>query len=164
MNKVDRPDARVEEVVNEVYELFLDLDADEEQIEFPIVYTNAKAGWASVDPDVEGTDLRPLLELLISRVPAPVYEEGHPLQARVTNLDADAYVGRLALCRVHQGRSARAAGGVVPPRRLDREPQGGRALRELRACCGFPPTRRGRVRSSPLPDPGDHHWRDDRRP
>ena len=107
VNKVDRPDARVGEVVNEVYELFLDLDADEEQIEFPIVYTNAKAGWASLDPEVEGKDLRPLLELLISRVPAPVYEEGHPLQARVTNLDADAYVGRLALCRVHQGTITR---------------------------------------------------------
>ena len=107
VNKVDRPDARVAEVVDEVYELFLDLDADEEQIEFPIVYTNAKAGWASFDPEVEGSDLRPLLELLVSRVPAPVYEEGHPLQARVTNLDADAYVGRLALCRVHQGTITR---------------------------------------------------------
>ena len=119
MNKVDRPDARVSEVVDEVYELFLDLDADEEQIEFPIVYTNAKAGWASLDPEVEGSDLRPLLELLLGRrVPAPEYEEGHPLQARVTNLDADPYVGRLALCRVHQGEHrARPAGGVVPARR-----------------------------------------------
>jgi GTP-binding protein len=103
VNKVDRPDARIAEVVNEVYELFLDLDADEEQIEFPIAYTNAKAGWASRDAGVEGTDLRPLLELLVERIPAPAYEEGHPLQARVTNLDADPYVGRLALCRVHQG-------------------------------------------------------------
>ena len=163
VNKVDRPDARVEEVVNEVYELFLDLDADEEQIEFPIVYTNAKAGWASVDPEVEGTDLRPLLELLISRVPAPVYEEGHPLQARVTNLDADAYVGRLALCRVHQGSDhARAAGGVVPPRRVDRESQGGRALRELgpgaRAGRGGRPRRDHRPRRHPR----DHDRRDDR--
>jgi GTP-binding protein len=103
VNKVDRPDARMGEVVNEVYELFLDLDADEEQIEFPIVYTNAKAGWASMEEGVEGTDLRPLLDLLVERVPAPLYEEGHPLQARVTNLDADSYVGRLALCRVHEG-------------------------------------------------------------
>ena len=107
VNKVDRPDARVGEVLDEIYELFLDLDADEEQIEFPIVYTNAKAGWASNDPEVEGSDLRPLLDLLVSRVPAPVYEEGHPLQARVTNLDADSYVGRLALCRVHQGSITR---------------------------------------------------------
>jgi GTP-binding protein len=103
VNKVDRPDARIGEVVDEVYELFLDLDADEEQIEFPIVYTNAKAGWASMEEGAEGTDLRPLLDLLVERVPAPVYEEGHPLQARVTNLDADSYVGRLALCRVHEG-------------------------------------------------------------
>jgi GTP-binding protein len=103
VNKVDRPDARIKEVVDEVYELFLDLDADEEQIEFPIVYTNAKAGWACLEEGVEGTDLRPLLDLLVERIPAPTYEAGHPLQARVTNLDADPYVGRLALCRVHQG-------------------------------------------------------------
>jgi GTP-binding protein len=103
VNKVDRPDARIADVVDEVYELFLDLDADESQIEFPIVYTNAKAGWAATEAGVEGRDLRPLLDLLIETVPAPSYEEGHPLQARVTNLDADSYVGRLALCRVHQG-------------------------------------------------------------
>src|SRR3954468_12632362 len=103
VNKVDRPDARIAEVVEEVYDLFLDLDADEEQIEFPIVYTNAKAGWASLEEGTEGEDLKPLFELLLERVPAPVYEEGRPLQARVTNLDADSYVGRLALCRVHQG-------------------------------------------------------------
>ncbi|MBN1529111.1 MAG: translational GTPase TypA [Thermoleophilaceae bacterium] len=122
VNKVDRPDARVGEVVDEVYELFLDLDADESQIEFPIVYTNAKAGWASLDPEGAGTDLRPLLELLLATVPAPEFQEGHPLQARVTNLDADPYVGRLALCRVHQGEIARGQqvawcrrdGSVVP--------------------------------------------------
>jgi GTP-binding protein len=103
VNKVDRPDARIGEVVDEVYELFLDLDADEAQIEFPIVYTNAKAGWASLTEGEEGTDLRPLLDLLVTTVPAPEYEEGHPLQALVTNLDASPYVGRLALCRVHNG-------------------------------------------------------------
>jgi GTP-binding protein len=103
VNKVDRPDARIGEVVNEVYELFLDLDADESQIEFPIVYTNARAGWAALEEGVEGTDLRPLLDLLVERIPAPEYEDGHPLQARVTNLEADPYVGRVALCRVHQG-------------------------------------------------------------
>jgi GTP-binding protein len=107
INKVDRPDARIAEVLDEVYELFLDLDADESQIEFPIVYTNAKEGWASVDYDpanpVDGTDLRPLFELLLEHVPAPVYEEGAPLQALVTNLDASSYVGRLALCRIHNG-------------------------------------------------------------
>src|SRR5215212_4694844 len=103
VNKVDRPDARIADVVDEIYELFLDLDADEEQIEFPIAYTNAKAGWASTVEGEEGSDLRPLFELLIDSIPAPEYDEGHPLQARVTNLDADPYVGRLALCRVHQG-------------------------------------------------------------
>ncbi len=103
VNKVDRPDARIAEVVDEVYELFLDLDADEEQIEFPIVYTNAKAGWASTEAGQEGSDLRPLLDLLVAHVPPPEYEEGRPLQALVTNLDASPYVGRLAICRVHNG-------------------------------------------------------------
>jgi GTP-binding protein len=103
VNKVDRPDARIAEVVDEVYELFLDLDADEEQIEFPIVYTNARAGWASLEAGVEGTDLAPLLDLLLERIPAPGYEPDHPLQAHVTNLDASEYVGRLALCRVRNG-------------------------------------------------------------
>ena len=106
VNKVDRPDARIDEVVDEVYELFLDLDADETQIEFPIVYTNAKAGQASLDPEFDPTqphDLQPLLDLLVSHVPAPEYDEGHPLQAHVTNLDASPYVGRLAICRVRNG-------------------------------------------------------------
>jgi GTP-binding protein len=103
VNKVDRPDARIGEVVDEVYELFLDLDADESQIEFPIVYTNARAGWSASEEGVEGTDLRPLFDLLVERIPAPEHDDGHPLQARVTNLDADPYVGRVALCRVHQG-------------------------------------------------------------
>jgi GTP-binding protein len=104
VNKVDRPDARITEVVDEVYELFLDLDADEEQIEFPIVYCNARAGHASLDdPDDLSDSLRPLMDLLVERIPAPAYEPGHPLQAQVTNLDASPYVGRLALCRVRQG-------------------------------------------------------------
>jgi GTP-binding protein len=103
VNKVDRPDARIREVVDEVYELFLDLDADDEQIEFPIVYTNAKAGWAATEEGAEGEDLRPLFELIVGTVPPPTFEAGHPLQALVTNLDASPYVGRLALCRVHEG-------------------------------------------------------------
>jgi GTP-binding protein len=105
VNKVDRPDARIEAVVNEVYELFLDLDADESQIEFPIVYCNAKAGRASLVPDPDGLepDLRPLLDLVLEHIPPPEYADGHPLQALVTNLDASQYVGRLALCRVAQG-------------------------------------------------------------
>src|SRR3954453_19876287 len=85
INKVDRPDARIAEVIDEVYELFLDLDANEEQIDFPIVYTNARAGWASMDVEVEGSDLKPLFELLLDRIPAPTYKEGHGLQALVTN-------------------------------------------------------------------------------
>jgi GTP-binding protein TypA/BipA len=103
INKVDRPDARIAEVVDEVYELFLDLDADSEQIDFPIVYTNAKAGWAALEEGTEGTDLSPLLDLMLEKIPAPEYDPDHPLQAHVTNLDASPYVGRLALCRVHNG-------------------------------------------------------------
>jgi GTP-binding protein TypA/BipA len=109
INKVDRPDARVAEVVDEVYELFLDLDADEHQIEFPIVYCNAKAGVASLhyEPDMGGIpdaqNLAPLLDLLLERIPAPTYDPEHPLQALVTNLDASPYVGRLAICRVRHG-------------------------------------------------------------
>jgi GTP-binding protein len=103
INKVDRPDARIGEVVDEVYELFLDLDADESQIEFPIVYTNARAGRASLDPSTEGTDLGPLLDLLLEHVPAPEHDPASPFQAHVTNLDASPYVGRLAICRVREG-------------------------------------------------------------
>ena len=103
VNKVDRPDARIAEVVDEVYELFIDLDADSEQIDFPIVYTNAKAGWASLEEGVEGTDLSPLMELMLEKIPAPEHDPEHPLQAHVTNLDASPYVGRLALCRIHNG-------------------------------------------------------------
>jgi len=104
VNKVDRPDRRVAEVIDEVYELFLELDADEEQFDFPIVYCDARAGQASLDPDVRGVDLRPLLDVVLARIPAPAYEPDHRLQALVTNLDASPYVGRLALCRVMQGR------------------------------------------------------------
>jgi GTP-binding protein TypA/BipA len=103
INKVDRPDARIAEVVDEVYELFLDLDADESQIEFPIVYTNAKAGLASLTEGEAGSDLSPLMDVLLERIPAPTHDPAHPLQAHVTNLDASPYVGRLALCRIRHG-------------------------------------------------------------
>jgi len=103
VNKVDRPDARIGEVVNEVYELFLDLDAHDQQIEFPIVYTNARAGWASLQEGAVGTDLGPLMDLLLEHIPAPLHDPEHPFQALVTNLDASPYVGRLALCRVRHG-------------------------------------------------------------
>jgi GTP-binding protein len=103
INKVDRPDARIAEVIDEVYELFLDLDAAEDQIDFPIVYCNARAGQAGTSVDALSDDLHPLMDLLVSHIPAPNYEEGTPLQALVTNLDASPYVGRLALCRVVNG-------------------------------------------------------------
>ncbi|HWV86059.1 MAG TPA: translational GTPase TypA [Capillimicrobium sp.] len=107
VNKIDRPDARIAEVVHEVEELFLDLDADEDQIDFPVVYTNAKAGTATLDPEVPGQDLTPLLDLLVETIPAPEYDADHPLQAQVTNLDASPYVGRLAICRIHHGTMRR---------------------------------------------------------
>ena len=103
VNKVDRPDARIPEVVHEVEELFLDLDADEHQIDFPILYANARAGKAGLKPGELADDLEPLFKTLVERIPAPSYEDDHPLQALVTNLDASPYVGRLALCRVRHG-------------------------------------------------------------
>jgi len=109
VNKVDRPDARAEVVVNEVYELFLDLDADENQIEFPIVYCNARAGRAGLAPEALAPDLAPLFEVLLDTVPPPGHDPEHPLQALVTNLDASPYVGRLALLRVRHGTLRKGA-------------------------------------------------------
>jgi len=109
VNKVDRPDARSEEVVNEVYELFLDLDADEHQIEFPIVYCNARAGKAGLKEDELADDLGPLVQTILETVPPPTYDPDFPLQALVTNLDADSYVGRLALCRIRHGTLRKGA-------------------------------------------------------
>jgi len=103
INKVDRPDARISEVVAEVEELFLDLDADENQIDFPILYACARDGWAANKEGEVGTTLTPLFEAILEHIPAPEYEAGHGLQALVCNLDASAYVGRLAICRVHNG-------------------------------------------------------------
>ncbi|MCX8251730.1 MAG: translational GTPase TypA [Dehalococcoidia bacterium] len=103
INKIDRADARIKEVVDEVYELFLDLDADDDQIDFPIVYTNARTGTSTTDTEMPGANLDPMFETIMSYIPAPTYEDDHPLQALVTNLDASLYVGRLALCRVRQG-------------------------------------------------------------
>ncbi len=108
INKVDRPDARIAEVVDEAYELFLDLDAAEDQIDFPIVYASAKAGRASLERPEDGgmpkeENLETLFETILSTIPAPSYDPSAPLQAHVTNLDASPYLGRLALCRVHNG-------------------------------------------------------------
>jgi len=116
VNKVDRSDARIAEVVHEVEELFLDLDADEDQIDFPIVYCNARTGRSSLDADDAGLreaggispdGLKTLFGVLIDHIPAPEYDEAHPLQALVTNLDASPYLGRLALTRVHHGTLVR---------------------------------------------------------
>jgi GTP-binding protein TypA/BipA len=109
VNKVDRPDSRAKEVVDEVYELFLDLDADEAQIEFPIVFCNARAGRAGFEPDELAPDLAPLVQTLLASVPPPSYDPEHPLQALVTNLDASPYVGRLALLRIHHGTLRKGA-------------------------------------------------------
>jgi len=169
VNKVDRPDARVEEVVHEVEELFLDLDANEDQIDFPIVYTNARAGTASLDPDpdAQGEDLGPLIDVLLERIPAPAYDPDHPLQAHVTNLDASPYVGRLALCRVRQGTIrrgqevawCRADGGVERARiselyvteALDRIDADEAGPGEIIAVAGFPDITIGET----LADPAD---------
>ncbi|MFE1321259.1 translational GTPase TypA [Kitasatospora phosalacinea] len=109
INKTDRPDARIDEVINETYDLFLDLDADEDQIEFPIVFACARDGVASLTKPENGTvpadsdNLEPFFSTILEHVPAPVYDEDAPLQAHVTNLDADNFLGRIALLRVEQG-------------------------------------------------------------
>src|SRR4051812_20770006 len=103
INKIDRSDARAPEVLDAVYELFMDLGADEHQIEFPVVYTNAKLGTATLDLATPGTDLRPLLDLLVRVTPPPVFTPGHPLQLLVTNLSANDYVGRMAVGRIWNG-------------------------------------------------------------
>ena len=108
LNKVDRPDARVKEVLDEVYELFLDLDATEEQIEFPVIYASGKHGWASKE-NRPGTNLIPLFDTIIERVAAPEYESDTDLQALVTNIDASPYLGRLAICRIINGTMAKGA-------------------------------------------------------
>jgi GTP-binding protein len=117
VNKVDRADARIAEVVHEVEELFLDLGADEHQIDFPILFANARAGWAATEPGREGVDLEPLFEAIVDRIPAPHYDPEMPLQALVSNLDASPYLGRLAICRVHNGTLRK--GSVVGWCRLD---------------------------------------------
>jgi GTP-binding protein len=134
INKVDRPDARIAEVVDEVYELFIDVGASEHQIEFPIVYCNARAGrsWLSVGEISDGGDLEPLFATILDAIPAPTYEVDHPFQALVTNLDASPYVGRLALCRTARSSRSRSPRCTWP-----------------RTLSGSPPTTRGPVTSSP---------------
>jgi GTP-binding protein len=108
INKTDRPDARIAEVIDETYELFMDLDATEDQIDFPIVYASGRDGKASLDKPENGAspdsaDLLPLFDTILNTIPAPTYAEGAPLQAHVTNLDASNFLGRIALCRIMQG-------------------------------------------------------------
>jgi GTP-binding protein len=103
INKIDRPDARIQEVLNEVYDLFIDLDATEEQLEFPVIYTNAKAGTATLNLDEESKDLKPLFDIVLETVPAPEGDSSAPLQLLVTNIDYNDYVGRLAIGRIFSG-------------------------------------------------------------
>ena len=138
VNKVDRPDARIAEVVDEVYELFIDLDADSEQIDFPIVYTNAKAGWASLEEGVEGTDLSPLLDLMLEQIPAPEYDPEAPAAG------ARHQPRRLALRRPpgalpgpQRDDPLRPADRLVPGRRHGRARRGLRALRDRGAGAGL---------------------------
>jgi len=125
VNKIDRSDARLAEVVDETYELFLDLEATEDQIEFPIVYVDARAGTATLDPDQPGTDLAPFFDVVLSHVPPPTYDAEAPLRVHVTNLDSSPYIGRIAVCRVASGTLRRGAAvawcrtdGSVHPARI----------------------------------------------
>jgi GTP-binding protein len=103
INKIDRPDRRIREVLNEIYDLFIDLDANEEQLEFPVIYTNAKAGIALTDPDGQGQDLAPLFETILAAIPAPAYDSEAPLQFLITNLDYSDYVGLIAVGKIVSG-------------------------------------------------------------
>ena len=125
VNKIDRSDARLAEVVDETYELFLDLEATEDQIEFPIVYVDARAGTATLVPDQPGTDLAPFFDVVLSHVPPPTYDAEAPLRVHVTNLDSSPYIGRIAVCRVASGTLRRGAAvawcrtdGSVHPARI----------------------------------------------
>lgn len=109
VNKIDRSDARLVEVVDETYELFLDLEATEKQIDFPIVYTDARLGTATTDPDTPGTDLSPFFEVVLKHVPPPAFDADAPLRVHVTNLDASPYLGRIAVCRIDSGVLRRGA-------------------------------------------------------
>ena len=111
INKIDRPDARCDEVIDEVYELFIDLDASDDQIDFPIIYTDARKGTATTDLENSGTDLTPLFEMLVKTIPEPSHDPDHPFQAWVTNLDASPYVGRIAICRIMHGTISKGQNG-----------------------------------------------------
>ena len=167
INKIDRGDARIAEVVDEVYELFLDEDADESQIDFPIVYTNAKLGTATLDQATPGDSIKPLLDLIVEHIPAPTSTAGHPFQAQVANLDGSPYLGRLAICRVREGEIERGAtvawcraDGTVSRLRLtellvaeglDRVPAESAGPGDIIAVAGIPEVTIGET----IADPGD---------
>jgi len=110
INKIDRPDRRIQEVLDEIYDLFIDLDASEEQLDFPVLYTNAKAGIALNEPEGRGRDLVPLFEAILAAIPAPAYDPGAPLQFLVTNLQHSDYVGRIAVGKVVNGELKKGPG------------------------------------------------------
>src|SRR5438034_3443934 len=165
VNKVDRPDARAQEVGDEVYELCLDLDASEDQIDFPIVYANARAGRAGTSADDLAADLTPLFDTILATIPPPSYDPDHPLQALVTNLDASPYVGRLALLRVRHGTLrkgqqiawCRADGSITNARvtelyvaeALDRVPADEAGPGEIVALAGLPEVTIGETIADP---------------
>src|SRR4030095_4436371 len=103
INKIDRPDARIQEVLNEVYDLFIDLDATEDQLDFPVIYTNAKLGIAKSAPEADSETLRPLFEAIVAHIPGPAGNREDVLQFQVANLDYSEYLGRLAIGRVFKG-------------------------------------------------------------
>ena len=170
VNKVDRPDARTAEIADEVLDLLIDLDAHDHQLEFPVVYASARDGWASLDHETPGVDLKPLFEVLLDSIPPPATDAEGPLQAHVTNLDADPYVGRLALCRIHRGTMrkgqnlawCRRDGTVVNAKiaelyvteQLDRVPVDEAGPGELIALSGLPDVTIGETLCDPgHPDP-----------
>jgi GTP-binding protein len=113
INKIDRSDARAAEVLDEIYDLFIDLDATEEQLEFPVLYTNAKAGICRTSPEGEDQSLSPLFEQILTTVPAPRFDDTAPLQLLITTLDYDDYVGRLAIGRVFNGQISEKENAVL---------------------------------------------------
>ena len=148
VNKVDRADARVTEVVHEIEELFLDLDADEDQVGFPVLYANARAGRAGTSPDAIGPDLVPLFDAIVESVPPPQFDPDAPLQALVTNLDASPYLGRLGHLPgpqrdVAPGRDR----GVVPASTARSSGARSPSSSPPRRSSGSRPTRRARARS-----------------
>ncbi|MCA8943272.1 MAG: translational GTPase TypA [Planctomycetes bacterium] len=141
VNKIDKPDARPQEVVNEVFDLFIDLDAPESALEFPVLFGSGRDGWASLDRDTRGQDLKPLFETILEHIPAPLDTSDQPLQFRVTTLEWSDYVGRIAIGRVHRGRID-AKGRVC---RVDRD--GGRHNAMVRGIYTFNGLDRAEVES-----------------